>query len=124
MAEGAVVTSGTYERYLESRQGRLSHILDPRTGRPVKGTVSATVLADEAALADALATALMVKGTGEGIRLLRRLGSVKGVLVEEDGALWVDSRLKGVLKLEPMPGRSGLRFYGRDVQRIPGGEAP
>jgi thiamine biosynthesis lipoprotein len=68
----AVCTSGVYER------GR--HILDPRTGAPAESVASATVIAPNAMLADALSTAAFVLGPVEGIRLLDRMG-VDGVIL-------------------------------------------
>ena len=69
LAEGAVCTSGNYERYRTIQGGRYSHIVDPRTGRPVDETPSVTVIAPTAAVADAWATALSVLGSA-GIKLL------------------------------------------------------
>ena len=109
--EAAVVTSGTYERYFETAEGRFAHILDPKTGRPVEGLLSATVVAEESFLADALATALMVRGRQEGISLLKSFLFAKGVLVEQDGTIWVEEGLRDVLRLDPLPPRNTLRFY-------------
>jgi len=67
----AVCTSGTYERG--------AHILDPRTGASAAAVASATVVAPNAMLADALATTAFVLGPVEGIRLLERLG-VEGLI--------------------------------------------
>ncbi len=59
----ALVTSGSYRKYYEEGGMRFSHIIDPRTGYPVTHTLlSATVLANDAAAADAFATAFMVMG--------------------------------------------------------------
>jgi len=68
----AVCTSGTYERG--------NHILDPRSGAAVDAVASATVVAPNAMLADALATAAFVLGPVDGIRLLERLG-VDGLII-------------------------------------------
>jgi thiamine biosynthesis lipoprotein len=111
LREGAVVTSGTYERFFETEEGRFAHILNPSTGQPVEGLLSVTVIAEEAYLADALATALMVKGRKDGIALLRHFPAAKGVLVEPSGAIWVEDGLKDVLELGPLPSGNTLRFY-------------
>ena len=59
----AVATSGDYRNYFESEGQRYSHILDPRTGRPIKHRLaSVSVLAETCAEADAYATAFMVMG--------------------------------------------------------------
>jgi thiamine biosynthesis lipoprotein len=71
----AVCTSGDYERG--------QHIPDPRTGEPVHGVASATVIAPTAMLADALATAAFVLGPEQGIAMLERL-SLKGLIIASD----------------------------------------
>lgn len=80
----AVCTSGDYERRAASGEGH--HILDPRTGaspdRAANGVASVTVIAPNAVLADAVATAAFVLGAPEGIRLCERLG-VDGLVVGE-----------------------------------------
>jgi thiamine biosynthesis lipoprotein len=112
LREGAVVTSGTYERYFKTKEGRFAHIVDPRTGRPVQGLLSVTVVAEDSSLADALATAVMVGGRQGGIDLLHRFPGAKGVLVDEDGTVWVEEGLKEVLELGSLPARYTVRFYG------------
>jgi len=69
MESGAVATSGDYESYFLSDGVRFCHILDPRTGYPETGVASVTVVSDDAASADALATAISVGGidTAESI---------------------------------------------------------
>ena len=66
---GAVATSGDYETYFFAGGVRLCHIIDPRTGYPERGTASATVVSEDAATGDALATAICVGGiqTAESI---------------------------------------------------------
>jgi len=115
---GAVVTSGSYERYFENDQGRYSHILDPRTGRPARGPVSVTVMAPRAAFADALATAFMVTGRKEAMGLLRGWGSVRAVFVEEDGSIWVDERQRDRFHPGSIPPGMTVRFY--DLDKGPG----
>jgi thiamine biosynthesis lipoprotein len=62
IADRAVCTSGGYARFVEIDGRRYGHILDPRTGQPASEIVSATVMAADAATADAWATALSVLG--------------------------------------------------------------
>jgi thiamine biosynthesis lipoprotein len=78
---GAVATSGDYDRYFESGGKRYGHILDPRTGWPVDGIASVTVVAPNATAADALSTAAFVLGPEHGIALLNRCLGVAGVAV-------------------------------------------
>ncbi len=61
--KGAVATSGDYNNYYEKNGQRFSHIINPKTGYPIKHNLaSATVIAENCEAADAFATALMVMG--------------------------------------------------------------
>ncbi|HQO58362.1 MAG TPA: FAD:protein FMN transferase [Candidatus Omnitrophota bacterium] len=84
----AVTTSGHYEQYFEIDGQSYSHIIDPRTGVPQKGVVSATVIAPIASEADALATALCVLTEKEGLELIEALGeSYAALLIVPDPRL-------------------------------------
>lgn len=63
-----LATSGDYRNYFQDQGHRYSHLIDPATGRPVTHrTTSATVLADNAMLADGWATAMLVLGRARGM---------------------------------------------------------
>jgi FAD:protein FMN transferase len=62
LRHGAVGTSGAGEQFFEVDGKRYGHIIDPRTGWPTEGALSVSVLAAEAAVADALSTAFFVGG--------------------------------------------------------------
>ena len=84
ISEGALVTSGDYERYFELDGTRYHHIIDPATGRPANRSVAVTVIAADATRADALATGLFVMGPREGIALAERLDDVEAMIVDPD----------------------------------------
>ena len=70
LSNTAVATSGDYRNFIEHDGHFYSHIIDPRSGYPVShGAAAVTVVADSTALADALATGLMVLGPDEGLLL-------------------------------------------------------
>lgn len=90
----ALATSGDYRNFLEVGGRIWTHVIDPRTGRPVEnGVTSVSVLADSAVFADGLATALMVMGPEEGLALVNRLSGVECLLIvrKPDGGLEVFS---------------------------------
>jgi len=69
VSDAGLATSGDYRNYFEKNGKRYSHTIDPRTGYPIDHRLaSITVVASSSALADALATALMVKGEEEALR--------------------------------------------------------
>ena len=82
-----VVTSGNYERYIEIDGQRYNHILNPQSGYPVEHTASVTVVHDDAMLADAAATALMVGGAEEFDALTEAMNIEFALLIDASGDL-------------------------------------
>jgi len=112
----AVVTSGHYARGYRVEGRRFSHIIDPRTGRPVNERLaSVTVLAPDAATADGLATAIAVLGVEKGMELVEKTAGVECLLLElaetpDDGAeppALVAHRSSGFAALEFDPSATG-----------------
>ena len=86
LADGlATATSGDYEQFVEIDGERFPHILDPRTGRPVRGIAQATIIAPTAAVADALSTTCFVLGPEASKPLLAAFPGVSALFVLEDG---------------------------------------
>ena len=82
----ALATSGDYRNFFESEGRRYSHVLDPRTGDPVRNSVvSASVMAQTCTFADGMATALMVMGPDKGLELVERLDKVEAMIVVRQG---------------------------------------
>ena len=85
LSDGAVVTSGNYERFFLRDGVRYHHILDPKTGMPVQnGVASVTILSNDSALADALSTACFVLGPDASKALLERCGA-RAIFLCTDG---------------------------------------
>ncbi|MCC6623914.1 MAG: FAD:protein FMN transferase [Deltaproteobacteria bacterium] len=80
--DASVSTSGDYERFFVADGVRHHHILDPRTGYPSRGARAATVICDDATLADALSTALMVLGPEAGLAVIARVAASEGRVIE------------------------------------------
>ncbi len=85
ITDGAVVTSGNYEKYVIFNGTRYSHIIDPRTGFPATGIISTTVFAPSAELADALATSIFVMGTEVGIDRINQLPKIECIIIDDKG---------------------------------------
>ncbi|MFT5286764.1 MAG: thiamine biosynthesis lipoprotein [Planctomycetota bacterium] len=94
LSNTCVMTSGDYERFFERGGRRFHHILDPRTGFPSTGCMSATVTGPDAAFCDAIATAMCVLGAGEGLKLIEAIPRVEALLVDMQGQTHVSSGLK------------------------------
>lgn len=84
-AFSALATSGNYRNFYVKDGKRYAHTIDPRTGRPVQHSIlSATVIADDCATADAYATAFMVVGLDEAKRILDRHPDLLAYLIYTD----------------------------------------
>lgn len=85
LRDGGLATSGDYRQYTERDGRRDTHIIDPRTGYPVRHRLaSVTVVAETARLADAYATALMVLGERDGQRFADDAGLAALFIVRTD----------------------------------------
>ena len=85
ITNGAVVTSGNYEKYVNLNGKKYSHIIDPRTGYPSSGIMSVTVFAPKAELADALATSVFVMGKEAGLDRINQLPKIECIIIDDKG---------------------------------------
>ncbi|MCK6370987.1 MAG: FAD:protein FMN transferase [Gammaproteobacteria bacterium] len=82
----AIASSGSYEhRY--GPDGQYHHILDPRTGRPSRGSIGATVISADPERADAAATVLVVAEPGRFEEMTRRMQVEYALVVDQHGAV-------------------------------------
>ena len=79
----ALATSGSTYQFFRAGGKRYSHIIDPRTGYPASGVLSATALAGSGAEADALSTAFFVLGVEESMAFCERRPDVGALLIVE-----------------------------------------
>ena len=72
LTDGALTTSGSYERYVEIEGARYSHLIDPSTGWPVEGLLSVSVAAPQAVVAGSVASIALLKPPEDGLDWLAR----------------------------------------------------
>jgi thiamine biosynthesis lipoprotein len=89
----AVATSGSYEKFAIVNGKRYSHTIDPKTGLPVSGVKSATIICKSAELADAMATPLMVMGIKAGLFLVNQLAGMACVLIDDNDQLYTSKNI-------------------------------
>lgn len=88
--DSVVVTSGTYERYIEENGEKYHHILDVKTGFPVDTDVVGVSLVGEignSAKCDALSTICLIYGVEEGVKLIESIDGVEAVFIDKDGEI-------------------------------------
>ena len=83
----AIATSGNYEKYVTINGKRYSHTIDPKTGLPVSGIKSVSIISPSAELADAIATPVMVMGVRVGLDLVNQLNNVACIIIDDHNKL-------------------------------------
>lgn len=95
----AIITSGSYERCFVYKGRRVHHIIDPRTGRPSdSGLLSVSLIGENAAMLDALATGICCLGQQVSMSIVRK-HAISAVFVTEDGSVQVTPELQGKISL-------------------------
>lgn len=117
LEDEAVATSGSYERFVVIDGRRYGHIMNPATGRPAEGLLSATTVCADATLGDGLSTALFVLGPKAAETLLGRYPQVRAVLVfpamgKEKARVRATRALEGRIEILPeYLDRYALEFF-------------
>lgn len=100
VTDGAIVTSGIYERFLEVDGVKYHHILDPKTGYPLDNEVSGvTVFANTSFEGDSYSTALFLFGIENGIEFVESIDGLEAVFVDKDHGVYLTSGLKDTFVL-------------------------
>ena len=89
ISDKSMATSGNYRNFREENGRKIAHTIDPRTGYPVQHSLlSATVIADDCATADAYATAFMVMGVEKAMEICNNEESIEAYFIysDENGA--------------------------------------
>ena len=100
VTDKAMATSGNYRNFYYKNGKKYAHTIDPKTGRPVQHNIlSATVLADDCATADAYATSFMVMGLDKAQAVLERHPELMAYFIYSDkngnNAVWFSPSMKG-----------------------------
>ena len=85
LRDHAIATSGSYRRGFDVAGEHLSHLIDPRTAQPAAAVLSSSVIANDAATAGALATALSILSPRESAALMQRHPDAAYLIITRDG---------------------------------------
>ena len=89
----AVATSGNYEKYVIIDGKRYSHTINPRTGLPVSGIKSVTIITTNAEIADAMATPVMIMGISAGLDLINQMKDIEAIIVDDYNHLYTSKNI-------------------------------
>ena len=89
----AIATSGNYEKFVTINGKRYSHTIDPKTGLPVHGIKSVTIICPNAEIADAMATPVMIMGIKVGLNLVNQLKGIGCIIVDETDKIYTSKNI-------------------------------
>ena len=89
----ALATSGNYEKYITIDGKRYSHTINPRTGLPVTGIKSVTILCPNAEIADAMATPVMIMGIRAGLDMINQLKDIEAILIDDEDKIYTSDHI-------------------------------
>jgi FAD:protein FMN transferase len=89
----SVATSGDYERFFELDGVRYSHTINPKTGKPITGIKSVTIVSPSAELSDALATSVTVMGAEVGLHFIEQLPHTHCLIITGDNRILTSKHL-------------------------------
>jgi len=89
----AIATSGSYEKYVTIGGKRYSHTIDPKTGLPVSGVKSVSIICPRAELADALATPVVVMGVKVGLELINQIKQVACIIIDDHDRIYTSNNI-------------------------------
>lgn len=90
----AVATSGNYEKYVVIDGKKYAHTINPKTGYPVSGIKSVSIICPIAELADALATPVTILGVNDGLGLINQIKGVACVIVDDHNNVYKSDNIK------------------------------
>ena len=94
VSDMAVATSGNYEKYIWVNGRKYSHTINPKTGLPITGIKSVTILTPNAELADALTTPIAIMGIEAGLHLINQLHQVEAIIIDDDDRVYLSKQIE------------------------------
>jgi len=89
----AVATSGNYEKFIMNDGKKYSHTINPRTGLPVTGIKSVTIITSFAEIADAMATPVTIMGVYTGLDLINQMNDIEAIIIDDDDHLYTSKNI-------------------------------
>ena len=93
ITDTAIATSGNYEKYVMIDGKKYSHTIDPKTGLPVRGIKSATVICANAEIADAMATPLMIMGIHVALDMINQVQGISCILIDDNNKVYTSKNI-------------------------------
>lgn len=89
----AVATSGNYEKFVMINGKKYSHTIDPKTGMPVRGIKSVTIICPNAEVADAMATPVMIMGIKVGLDMINQIKGIGCIIIDDNDKIYTSKNI-------------------------------
>ncbi|OXA68273.1 thiamine biosynthesis protein ApbE [Flavobacterium aquidurense] len=89
----AVATSGNYEKFVTINGKKYSHTIDPKTGLPITGIKSVTIISGNAEFADAMATPIAVMGIKAGLFLIDQIPDLYCIIIDDNHKIYTSKNI-------------------------------
>ncbi len=89
----AIATSGNYEKFVVINGKKYSHTIDPKTGLPISGIKSVTVISSNAEFADAMATPIAVMGIEAGLFLVNQIPDLYCIVIDDHNKVYTSKNI-------------------------------
>lgn len=89
----AVATSGNYEKFIMIGGKKYSHTIDPKTGLPIRGIKSVTVISNNAEFADAMATPIAVMGIEAGLFMINQIPNLYCIIIDDNNKIFTSKNI-------------------------------
>jgi thiamine biosynthesis lipoprotein len=89
----SIATSGNYEKFVLIKGKKYSHTIDPRTGLPVTGIKSVTIIAPNAEIADAMSTPVMIMGANVGLDMINQIKGLACIIVDDNNTIYTSKNI-------------------------------
>jgi thiamine biosynthesis lipoprotein len=89
----AVATSGNYEKFVLINGKKYSHTIDPKTGMPVHGIKSVTIISPNAEIADAMATPVTVMGVTAGLNMINQIKNIFCIIIDDNDKIYTSKNI-------------------------------
>ncbi len=93
ISDMAIATSGNYEKYVLIDGKKYSHTINPKTGLPVTGIKSVTIICPNAELADAMATPVTIMGIEAGLHMVNQLRGMGCVIIDDHNKIFTSKNI-------------------------------
>ena len=94
ITDTSVATSGNYEKYVIIDGKKYSHTINPKTGLPVTGIKSVTIICPNAEIADAMATPVMIMGVRVGLDLINQIKGISCIIIDDNDIIHTSKNIK------------------------------